>query len=62
MVSLLFGCGESSNAASFHRMSDGYAPRAKTYVFYKVSIVPIRDVASHELLEHQFSKDETSAY
>jgi hypothetical protein len=53
---------EAADPATFQMMSDGYTPRDKSHVFYKLDIVPIRDVASYELLEHSFSKDKISAY
>jgi hypothetical protein len=47
----------AADPATLKMMSDGYTPRDKSHVFNKLDNIPIRDVASYELLEHSFSKD-----
>jgi hypothetical protein len=53
---------KSADPATFRMMSDGYTPRDKRNVFRGVDVVPVRDIASYELLAHDFSKDKISAY
>jgi hypothetical protein len=53
---------EAADPATFRMMSDGYTPRDRSHVFEQVSVIPIRDIDSYELLAHAFSKDKVSAY